>query len=453
MPINEGDNMHFQYQKVLVIGLARSGKAAIGLLHKLGVNQIILTEIKEVEDQSFLNEMGVTFVKQSDEVFEDDYDLVIKNPGVPPVSPFIQKLKERSIPVWTEIELAFSVAKSQHYVAITGTNGKTTTTTLTYEIFKQAYGEKALVGGNIGTPLCELVLKHHLMEEEGYYIALEISNAQLVDIVTFKPEVSTIINLTPDHIDFMGGLDKYYESKTRVYENMDKEGLFIKNVDDNLVEEYTSHYPMPCLVQTVSLKRNDTDAYLKDGWMYFHGEACLELNKITLPGEHNLQNIMIASMACLKEGVSFKHIQDTIYQFKGVEHRIEFVRELDGVKYYNDSKGTNTDATITALKSFDKGVILLIGGFEKGLDMSVMLPYMGCVKQVIGYGACGKRIAHDLIGDDAIVVSGLQEAVIQAKQLAEPGDIVLLSPTTSSFDQYNNFEERGDHFKQIVNTL
>ncbi len=446
-------DMDLKNKKILVIGLARSGLAAIRLLHEIGVTDITLTEQREVKEKEYLESIGVTILPQSDEVFERPYDLVIKNPGVPPISPFIRRFKDRGIPVITEVELAYRLAKPQHYVAITGTNGKTTTTTLVYELLKKAYGDKAHVGGNIGTPLCELVLEHNLLNEEGHYISLEISNAQLIDIVTFRPEISVIINLTPDHIDFMGGLDNYYYSKTRVYMNCHEDDLFLYNADDPIVKEYTDKYPIPCQKMTFSLEKQDTDAYLKDGWMVINGENILELDKITLPGMHNKQNIIIAVSAAMKMGVTKEQAQEVIYSFKGVEHRIEFTRELDGVKYYNDSKGTNTDATITALKSFDKGVILLVGGFEKGLSMDEMKKHLGCVKKVIGFGASGPRIARDLAGDNAIVVNNLEEAVLAAKDIAVPGDIVLLSPTTSSFDQYPNFEERGKHFKRIVAAL
>ena len=386
-------------------------------------------------------------------MFDGDYDLVVKNPGVPPVSPFLKKLKDRGIPITTEVEIAYQAAMPQHYVAITGTNGKTTTTTLVYEFLKTAYGNKAHVGGNIGTPLCEIVLENNLLEEKGHYISLEISNAQLVDIDRFSPETAVIINLTPDHIDFMGGLDKYYESKTRVYENMMPEDVFLLNEDDPIVAEYTRKFPIPCTIKTFSLENNTAYAHIEDGWMVIGGEKIVSLDDVKVVGRHNLQNILIAATASLEEGVSPAGIREVVQNFKGVEHRIEFVREVDGVKYYNDSKGTNTDATITALKSFDHGVILLVGGFEKGLSMDEMKKHLGCVKQVIGYGASGYRIAHDLVEDAAIVVKDLPAAVDEARKIAVEGDVVLLSPTTSSFDQYSCFEERGEHFKKVVNAL
>lgn len=447
--------MDFSGKKVLVVGLARSGMAAIRVLKKLGA-EVTLSESKKKEDIKeidFLNENNVEIVGQDMAVFERDFDLVVKNPGVPYRSPMIEKLHARNIPVITEIELAYQVAKPQHYIAITGTNGKTTTSTLTYEILRRAFPGKAHLCGNIGIPLCEIVMENGLMEEGGHYIALEISNFQLVNIDKFRPEVATIINLTPDHIDFMGGLDNYYRSKTEVYRNMADSDVFLLNADDPVVKEYTDRYPVKCVKESFSTDSDSADCIAKDGYLEIKGEKIIPLNAIKIVGKHNLQNVMIAVSAAKAIGISNDVILDAVSSFKGVEHRIEFVREIDGVKYYNDSKGTNTDATITALKAFDRGVILLVGGFEKGLPMDEMKKHLGCVKKIIGFGACGARLVHDLVGEDGIIVTTLDEAVAQANKIAESGDTVLLSPTTSSFDQYTCFEERGDHFKKIINAL
>lgn len=447
--------MDLSGKKVLVVGLARSGMAAIRVLKKLGA-EVILSESKKKEDIKeigFLNENNVEIVGQDMSVFERDFDFVVKNPGVPYRSPMMQKLQERNIPVITEIELAYQVAKPQHYIAITGTNGKTTTSTLTYEILRRAFPGKAHLCGNIGIPLCEIVMENGLMEEGGHYIALEISNFQLVNIDKFRPEVATIINLTPDHIDFMGSLDNYYKSKTEVYRNMADSDVFLLNADDPVVKEYTDRYPVKCAKESFSTDSQSADCIAKDGYLEIKGEKIIPLNAIKIVGKHNLQNVMIAVSAAKAIGISNDIILDAVSSFKGVEHRIEFVREIDGVKYYNDSKGTNTDATITALKAFDRGVILLVGGFEKGLPMDEMKKHLGCVKKIIGFGACGARLVHDLVGEDGIVVTTLDEAVAQANKIAESGDTVLLSPTTSSFDQYTCFEERGDHFKKIINAL
>ena len=405
--------MEYKNKKVLVIGLARSGMAAIRILHELGA-QIFLSERKEpaAEEKKLLQEMGVTIYDQDMSVFEKDYDLVIKNPGVPPVSPIVRRLQERNIRIITEIELAFDVARPQHYIAITGTNGKTTTTTIVYELLKAAFKDKALVGGNIGTPLCELVSEYDLMHNEGYYISLEISNHQLVDIDRFAPQIAVITNLTPDHLETMGSLEAYYKSKTEVYRNMQGDDIFIVNRDDPTLLEYLEEkYPVPCKTFTISIRDDDTDAYLKDGFMYVNQEKILSTDKIHLVGRHNQQNIIIAITIARLLGIDKETISETIDNFKGVEHRIEYVRTLNGVKYYNDSKGTNTDATITALDSFDKGVILLVGGYEKGLDMTQMREHLSCVKQIIGYGAAGYRIAHDLIADP-IIVKDLQQATM-----------------------------------------
>ncbi|MBR2788708.1 MAG: UDP-N-acetylmuramoyl-L-alanine--D-glutamate ligase, partial [Erysipelotrichaceae bacterium] len=234
--------------------------------------------------------------------------------------------------------------------------------------------------------------------------------------------------------------------------NMKDDDIFIYNADDEVLKEYARKYPIRCRIETFSLEKKDTYAFIKDGCICIDNEKVLPLDKIHLVGKHNIQNVMIAIMAGKSLGISNEDIIETIDGFKGVEHRIEFVRELNGIKYYNDSKGTNTDATITALKAFDRNVILLVGGYEKGLDMSEMRKYLKPVKKVIGYGAARKRIAGDLV-EDPIIVTTLNEAVSEANRIADSGDVILLSPTTSSFDQYSGYEERGRHFKEIVNSL
>lgn len=444
--------MELNGKKVLVVGLARSGLAAIKLLNKYGA-VITLSETKaadELKEKDYLLSLGVTIEKQRDDVFERDYDLCVKNPGVPFNGPLIRKLTDRGIPVITEIELAFQLAAPQHYIAITGTNGKTTTSTLTYDIFNAAFPGKAHLCGNIGIPLCEIILENGLLEEEGHYIVLEISNFQLVNIDKFRPDCAVILNLTPDHIDFMGGLDAYYKSKTEVYRNMRDDDIFILNVDDPEIKKYTGLYPVKCAVTTMSVEGSAADAAPENGFITYKGENVMPLSEIKIVGRHNLQNILAAVCAAKSAGIESETIRSAVAAFTGVEHRIEFVRELDGVRYYNDSKGTNTDATVTALKAFDKGVILLIGGFEKGLPMDDVKKHLGCVKKIIGFGACGPRLVKDLDFENSEVVTTLDEAMQIAKREAVSGDTVLLSPTTSSFDQYSCFEERGEHFKKIV---
>ena len=413
----------FKGKKVLVLGLAKSGKAAVELLKFMHAD-ITINESKKKEDipeyDTYVSE-GIEMVcgGQPDELFERDFDFVVKNPGINYHAPFILRLKERGIPVYTEIELGYKVAKKQHYIAVTGTNGKTTTVTLIYEILKAA-GRKAHICGNYGIPYCEVVLNEHLYEEEGHDIVVEMSNFQLIDIEEFKPEVATVLNLTPDHLDYMDSLDEYYASKMRIYMNQDEKDLFINNSDDETLQSYLAKYPVPSRIETFSVK-GQGDVELKDNAIYYKGQKVIDRDEIKIVGLHNVANMMVAIASCASVGVSLDSIHDTLAAFKGVEHRIEFVRELDGVRYYNDSKGTNTDAAVIAIKAFEKPVILLMGGHEKNLDLNV--------------------------------VDHMKDAILKAKEIAKEGDVVLLSPSTSSFDEFHSYVERGNVFKDIVNKL
>ena len=440
-------------KKVLVIGLARSGKAAIRLLHHLNAT-ITVNEAKDARDipeyQQYID-MGIEMVTGShpDELFERDFDFVIKNPGINYHKPFILRLKERKIPVYTEIELAFQVAKKQHYIAITGTNGKTTTVTLIEKILKGQYPNVHLAG-NVGYPLCDIVMDNNLLEEENHYVVIEMSNFQLLDIDTFKPHLSTIINLTPDHLDYMASLDEYYASKTNIYKNTDQEDFYVVNLDDKTVLEYLERYPVPCKQVTMSLTK-EADCMIKDQAIYFKDEKIIDLDEIKIVGNHNVQNIMVAICMAKLSNVATEVVEREIASFMGVEHRIEFVREINGVRVYNDSKATNTDASIIALKAFDKPVILLMGGFEKGLDLTEMATYGNHIKRLVAFGAAGKRFKDEMHVANSVLVKDLEAATIEALDQAEPGDIVLLSPSTSSFDEFTSYEQRGKVFKEIVN--
>lgn len=445
----------YKAKKILVLGLARSGLAAVKLLLSLGA-VVTVSEAKpakEIAELPFLTENGVRVVPQTPEVFEEDFDEVIKNPGINGRLWFVQRLKERGIPVITEIELAFKVSAPQHFVAVTGTNGKTTTSTLLFEVLEKAFPGKALLCGNIGVALCEMVLEYDLIHNAGHYIVLEISNFQLLDIDRFRPEIAVIINLAADHLDFMGSEDAYYRSKARVYENMRDGDVFLKNIDDALVAEYTSLLPVNCRQITYSLENSAADFYADREYVYRNGEKLFPVSDIKVVGRHNVQNVLVAVAAAVSLGAGIDRITEAVSAFKGVEHRIEFVREKDGVRYYNDSKGTNVDATVIALKAFEVPTILLAGGHEKGLSFEPLKAYLTNVKKVIGYGACGDRLIRELTDGEGILVKDLPEALSEAVKLSEPGDVILLSPTTSSFDQYSCFEERGEHFKTLVNAL
>lgn len=442
-------------KKVLVIGLAKSGKAAVKLLHKLNAS-ITINEGKvesDIEDYQHYLDMGCAMVTggHPEELFEQDFDFVIKNPGINYHKPFILRLKERNIPVYTEIEFGYQVAKKQHYIAVTGTNGKTTTVSLIDKILKGQYSNVHLAG-NVGTPLCDVILENNLLEEDNHYIVLEMSNFQLLDIDTFKPDVATIINLTPDHLDYMDSLEEYYASKMKIYQNCSSEDILIVNKDDLVLNEYLTKYPFIAKPISVSLKE-EADCMIKDNAIFYQNEHIIDLDKIQVVGEHNIQNIMIAICMCKNSGVTNEVLAHEIETFKGVEHRIEFVREINGIKFYNDSKATNTDASIIALKAFKKPVTLLMGGFDKGLDLKEMSEYNSCINRLVTFGAAGKRFLDDMHHDNGIYVTRFKDAVIDAYNNANQGDIILLSPSTSSYDEFSGYEERGNVFKEIVNKL
>lgn len=440
-------------KKVLVIGLAKSGKAAVELLDQLHatitVNEYASQDKIDCYDEYVHRGIEMVVGGHPEELFERDFDFVVKNPGINYHKPFILRLKERGIPVYTEIELAYQVSLMQNYIAVTGTNGKTTTVTLLHEIFQQA-SRKTCLAGNVGTPLSSLVLEYDFIHQKGYDVVLEMSNFQLLDIEKFHPHISTIMNLTPDHLDYMASLDEYYASKTNIYMNQDENDYYLENLDDSILQEYLTKYPVKAKRITFSLDK-EADCMIKDQAIYYMNERVIDLDEIKIVGKHNIQNMMIAICACALSHVDIKTIHDTLASFQGVEHRIEFVRELDNVKYYNDSKGTNTDAAIIALKAFDKPVILLMGGHEKGLDLTEMATYNDHISHLICFGAAKDRFAKDMKHPNTYIVEHMKDAIIKAKELAKPGDIILLSPSTSSYDEFSGYEERGRVFKSIVN--
>lgn len=442
----------FEGKKVLVLGLAKSGKAAVELLYhlnaKITVNEFATKDKIDCYDEYIHRGIEMIVGGHPEELFERDFDFVVKNPGINYHKPFVLRLKERGIPVYTEIELAFQVSQPQNYIAVTGTNGKTTTVTLIYEIFKKA-DRPVLLAGNVGTPLCSLVLEYDLIHKGGFDIILEMSNFQLLDIEKFRPNISTIINLTPDHLDYMESLDEYYASKTRIYMNQGDHDIYLINQDDATLLEYIHRYPIPCQTLSFSLQQ-DADCMVKNRAIVYKDKHVIDLDEIKIVGKHNIQNMMIAIMMSASSGIDLDIIHDTLASFMGVEHRIEYVGTYEGVKYYNDSKATNTDAAIIALKAFEQPVILLMGGHEKGLDLTEMSSYDKHIKHLICFGEAKDRFALQMHVESTFVVEHMKDAILKAREIAEDGDIVLLSPSTSSYDEFSGYEERGRVFKKIV---
>lgn len=432
-------------KKVLVIGAALSGTRVSQLLVKKGY-EVTLTDSKEIINRLELEAMGIHVYDggHPDFLKEESWEFIVKNPGIPYHVPFVKYFNDKKVPILNEIEVAYRYAKNMHFAAITGTNGKTTTTTLLKELLKRK-NPNSFSAGNIGIPLSEIVMENEELECD---VALEIAAFQLLGCPTLHPSVSVCMNLTPDHLDYFKSLDKYYDAKMLVYQNQRDDDWFLLNMDD--MEIVKRAVNVPCRIVSFSLEQK-ADLCLKEGWVTLFDIPLFKAEDLHLPGKHNLQNAMVAAAMAYKMGVSVEGIQDCIFHFKGVEHRIEFVREYKGVKYYNDSKGTNVDATIVALKAFDQPVILLAGGYDKKTGFEGLRPYLNRIKTMIVYGETKHQLKA--LMPEAIVKDTMEEAVALASEIAKEKDIVLLSPVCASWDQFKSYEERGELFKKQVNEL
>lgn len=428
--------------KALVIGGAISGCAVARLLNKKGY-EVYLTDIAKIAEAESLRAEGIKVYDggHPDFLQEIDYDLIVKNPGIKYTAPFVAYFVSKGYHLLNEIEVAARFVHNYHYASITGTNGKTTTTTLLGEFLKCKNPHNG-VSGNIGIPLSEIVLDH---EDENLDIAMEISAFQLLGIEEYHPTVSVCTNLSVDHVDYFGEAEKYYQAKMLVYANQKGDDWFLLNVDDPLINKYAKN--IPCQTVTFSLSQ-PADLMVADGEVTLFGERLFAVKDWKLPGKHNLANAMVAAAMAYKMGVAIADIQRVISTFKGVAHRLAFVREIDGVRYYNDSKGTNPDSTIVALKSFDNNVILLAGGYDKHTGFASVAPYLDHVKSMLVFGETKYQLKE--LYPAAVVFETMAEALTYARKIAQSGDTVLLSPMCASWDQFKNFEERGDIFASIV---
>lgn len=430
-------------KQVLLIGAARSGINAAKLLNNHGYH-VVLTDQNKIENKEELETLGIEVFDQGhpDCLKEKEYDFVVKNPGIPYRVPFIAYFLEKKVPIYTEIETAFWFAPKFSYGAITGTDGKTTVTTLLYEMLKAQFSD-AKVAGNIGVPLSEIVLSN---EEQTAHVALELSNFQLLGIEKFRPHVSVVTNLAPDHLDYMNSLEDYYASKFKIYENCDENDFFIRNVDDPTIIEYAQN--IPCQVIDCSLNRQDVALHIQDGFVCLHDIQLFCISDLKLVGQFNLMNTMQAACIAYLLGVNPETIQHVIEDFKGVEHRIEYVDTIRGVRIYNDSKATNTHSAMAALSSFESGVHLLAGGKDKGIDYSELKQYDDRVKTCYAFGQI-EHVFEDVFSRTEICHT-MECALNRALEQAKEGEVILLCPATSSFDQFKNYEVRGQIFKELV---
>lgn len=432
-------------RKVLVVGLSKSGLAAIKLLEKFNYDITLTTkEVLDANTKEQLNKIKIYDGGHPLELLNEDYEFIVKNPGIPYHVEFIAQAVEKGFKIISEIELGYLHSNNVN-LAITGTNGKTTTTTLAYEIIKKYYANTYLAG-NIGFPLCDVVLKH----DKDNYIVMELSSFQLMGIETFKPKIATIMNLSPDHLDYMATVEEYYESKTSIYQNQDASDYFILNLDDELVNQYVDN--VKATIISVSLSDDTADIYVKDNYIYYANEQILALDKIKLIGQHNLYNIMFALAYAKLVGVDNQTIQDVVYDFGGVEYRLEFIKEdKQNNQYYNDSKATTPDSTITALNAFnDESIVLIVGGKDKNLDLNPLIDLINQkenVKAVLSFGQIKNSFKNS--NKENIVFETLDDVMNYIKKTYQ-NQVILFSPATSSFDQFKNYEVRGAYFNTLV---
>ena len=446
----------FENKKILILGLARSGYQAAKLLIKRN-NDVYLNEFKsedklDIEQVSELRELGVKLILGShpDDLIDDSFDYLIKNPGVPIDHKYVLKCKELGIPVINEVEMAYHLLPSDvSIIGITGTNGKTTTTTLTYEIMKEAYGDRVHLAGNIGFPLSSIV--ENVKNED--IIVMEVSCQQGENFIDFHPHVGIITNLSEAHIDFMKTYEHYKETKSRMFYKQEESDIAIMNYSNSDVMEELKN--IKSIKKYFSSQESVEGCHLVDRDIYYYDDKILGIDSIKIKGVHNVENCMAAIMAVKEYGVSNDIICKVIENFKGVEHRLEYVDTIDGVEYYNDTEATNIKCTQIALSSFKCPIILFLGGLERGQNFEDLNDYMENVKAIIAIGQCRERVKEyaESIGKDVYVYEHLSDGFDKVKDIVTSGDVVLLSPASASWDQYKECEIRGAEFKDKVKEL
>ncbi len=440
-------------KRILVLGLAKSGLAAAKLLHRMGGSVTVndRNSLEENEAAAELNSLGIRVVDGGHpvELLDEHFDYIVKNPGIPYSIPFLQLAMEKGVPIITEVELSAWITTSP-FVAITGSNGKTTTTTLIHRMLQES-GKNPKLAGNIGTVSCEVAEK-----SDGHQpIVIELSSFQLLGIETFRPRVAVLLNLFDAHLDYHGTREEYGAAKARIFMNQTEEDFAVVNYDDAEVVELARGTKAKTVYFSIG-QQLEEGAYVHDGGLYMKGTEIISLEDITLPGKHNLQNILAAVAASKLTGADDEAIRRVLTTFTGVEHRLQFVSEINGRKIFNDSKATNILATTAALSAFEQPVILLAGGLDRGNGFDELIPYLDRVKGVVAFGQTAEKIkdSAEKAGIKHIkLVDNVEQAVPAAYELSARGDVILLSPACASWDQFKTFEERGDMFVKCVHKL
>jgi UDP-N-acetylmuramoylalanine--D-glutamate ligase len=442
-------------KRVLVVGLGRSGVASALFLHKHGA-RVSVSDAKSPEqlrnEIPALLDAGITVEtgEHGERTFREQ-DLIVVSPGVPFDMPQLARSRERGVPIIGEVELASRFLRGD-IVAVTGSNGKTTTTTLAGDVIA-ASGRDTLVGGNIGTPAISFVDT----ATDQTWVVLEISSFQLESIETFRPRIAAVLNVTPDHLDRHYSFENYTAAKARVFENQREDDFAVLNADDSICVAMSKN--VKSRVYWFSrLREVDRGAFVRGKeivWRDGKRElSVLPVNEISLKGAHNLENVLAAVCIGMLVKAEPAAIRRAVEEFRAVEHRLEYVGAVRGVEYYNDSKATNVDATIKAIQSFPGRLHLILGGKDKGSDYSVLNELLGQrAKRVYTIGAAAAKIESQLHGVEVLHSETLEAAVKRATETAEAGDIVLLAPACASFDQFESYEHRGRVFKELVRSL
>ena len=448
--------MELNGKRVLVVGLGKSGIAAAQFLERQGARVTASDAKAESElrgEIPALLEQGIAVETggHGERTFRDQ-DLIVISPGVPYDVPQLTQARNQGVPVIGEIELAARFLQGR-IIAITGSNGKTTTTTLVGEILEHA-GYDAAVGGNIGTPVISMAPE----STPETWNVLEVSSFQLETIQTFHPHIAAVLNITADHLDRHHSMEAYIAAKARIFENQTAADFAVLNADDPVSGSLARNIKSP-IFRFSRKQQLESGAFLRREEIIFRGPAremvIMPATEIPLKGAHNLENVLAAVVMASLAGCPAERIRQAVREFKAVEHRLEFVAAINGVDYFNDSKATNVDAAVKAVESFPGNIHLVLGGKDKGSDYTVLRPLLrGRVKRVYTVGAAAAKIEGQLAGAVPIEpAQTVENAVRRAAELALPGDVVLLAPACASFDQFENYEHRGRVFKQAVTAL
>ena len=447
----------FEHKRVLVIGLAKSGVAVAKLLLHQGAMVTVNDRIplEENPDAKSLIEEGIRVLAGSHPVdlLEEHFDFVVKNPGIPYHNCMVEAAMKKGIPVYTEIEIAYQLLEGL-IIGITGSNGKTTTTTLASLMLKESFPEREVyAAGNIGIPLSQLAEQS---TKEDIYVS-ELSSFQLMGIDQFKPKIACIVNIFSAHLDYHGTREEYIEAKLQLTKNQTEDDYLVYNADYpeliTLIEGHTKATLVPFSRKTVL----EFGACVEGDYICFNGEKVIPVSTIQVPGTQNVENVLAAVAISKLAGASNEGIKKAVQNFHGVKHRTQFVKEVNKRRFYNDSKATNIIATQTALRSFtNQSVVLIAGGLDRGNGFDELVPDLKAVSGIVLYGETKEKLqeAAKVAGVPVIeVVNTLEEATKKAYAISKEGDIVLLSPACASWDQFKNFEIRGDEFIRVVENL